>query len=293
MKILVIGKNGQLGKSLKKTITNNKVNDNYFFIGKDDLDLRNSNSIRNYFEDKNFDLIVNCAAYTMVDKAEEESESANQINHIAVAEISKIALKKKSKLIHISTDYVFDGRSNSPYKESDLVNPINNYGFSKLKGEEAVLRIMPKSAIIIRTSWLYSEFGVNFVRTMLKLGKKNKELKVINDQIGSPTYAMNLARAIIEIIQSNFSYKKYNTEIYHFSDAGECSWYEFAEEIFRLENLKCKLIPVLSSQYVLIAKRPRNSVMETMKISRNFKVYPVNWKSSLQEMLIRNAIFNK
>jgi dTDP-4-dehydrorhamnose reductase len=286
MKVLILGKNGQLGKSIKKIITLNQTNEEFLFIGREDLDLSSCKDIRNYFRYQSFDLVINCAAFTRVDFAEDEIESANQINHLAVSELAKVLTLKKTKLIHISTDYVFDGSLSLPYKEDDKVNPVNAYGDSKLKGEKAILKFMPTDAIIIRTSWLYSEFSTNFVKTILRLGEESTEVNVINDQRGSPTYATNLASVILKILQSNFMYKKYNTEIYHYSDAGHCTWHGFAKEIIRLSNLNCKLNPISSSQYPSKTKRPKNSVMDTSKITIDFQVQSINWKISLKNMLL-------
>ena len=210
MRILVTGKNGQLGRSIHKIVNtdtkidNNQSSNDFIFVGRENLDLSSEKNISHYFKNNKFDIIINCAAYTAVDKAEqeEEEELANQINHLAVKQLASIANKQQVRLIHISTDYVFDGDSNKPYIETDTPNPINVYGRTKLAGEKALQTVMPMNALIIRTSWLYSEYGNNFVKTMLKLGKERDELNVIIDQIGSPTYATDLAKAILEIIQN-------------------------------------------------------------------------------------------
>ena len=284
MKVLVIGKNGQLGKSIKINTPINECN-NFSFIGRDDLDLNNSSSIRNYFEDKNFDLIINCAAFTNVDKAEEDIQTANQINHLAVAELAKIVSLKKSKLIHISTDYVFDGKSSIAYSESDKVNPINVYGKTKLNGENAILKELPNNTIIIRTSWLYSEFGNNFVDTILRLGRINNSLKVVDDQIGSPTYATDLAKAILNIIKSRYYEENFKTRIYHFSNSGSCSWYDLAKEIFEFTATECDLIPILTSEYPTKAMRPKNTYMSNNRIISVFQVQQAHWKESLKKCL--------
>ena len=197
MRILVTGKNGQLGKSIHKLVTNIEQTDDFVFVGREELDLSNENNIARYFENNVFDTIINCAAYTAVDKAEKEVVLANQINHLVVSQLAQIAKNQQAKLIHISTDYVFDGESDKPYIETDETNPINVYGKTKLAGEKALQRIMSTDAIIIRTSWVYSEYGNNFVKTMLRLGKERDELNVVSDQIGSPTYATDLANAIL------------------------------------------------------------------------------------------------
>ena len=278
MKILVTGKNGQLGRSIYK-IVNTANGDNlppneFIFVGREELDLSNNNSIINYFDNHDkFDIIINCAAYTAVDKAEEEQELANQVNHLAVKQLANIANEQKAKLVHVSTDYVFDGESDKPYTEIDKTNPINVYGKTKLAGEKALQEIMPTNAIIIRTSWVYSEFGNNFVSTMLRLGKERDEINVVSDQIGSPTYATDLANAILEIIKSKeFREENQTTQIYHYSNEGEMSWYEFAKEIFKIAKIDCKVSPITTEQYPTPAKRPRNTLMNKAKIVEKFSI---------------------
>ena len=288
MRVLVTGKNGQLGKSIYKVVnrdSNHNAQDNEFiFVGRKELDLSSQNNIDNYFDNNSFDIIINCAAYTAVDKAEEEQELANQINHLAVKQLAKIAKAQQAKLIHISTDYVFDGESDKPYTEADATNPINVYGKTKLAGEQVIQETMPNSAIIIRTSWTYSEYGNNFVNTMIRLGKERDELSVVSDQIGSPTYATDLANAILEIIK-NEEFKKAGqaTQIYHYSNAGECNWYEFTKEIFELANIQCTISPITTEQYPAPAQRPGNTLMNKDKITKIFDFQIVNWKKSLSD----------
>ena len=231
MRILVTGKNGQLGQSINKLINietkieNNPSSNEFIFVGREELDLSNNSSIINYFDNHDkFDIVINCAAYTAVDKAEEEQELANQVNHLAVKQLAGIAKEQKARLIHISTDYVFNGESDKPYIETSETNPINVYGKTKLAGEKALQAVMPMNAVIIRTSWVYSEYGNNFVKTMLRLGKERDELNVVSDQIGSPTYATDLAEAILKIISNkNYQNKEQSTEIYHYSNEGKIS----------------------------------------------------------------------
>ena len=289
MRILVTGKNGQLGHSIQKIVSedssNNSQNKNGFiFVGRNELDLSSEDNIANYFNGKGkFDIIINCAAYTAVDKAEEEQTLANQVNHLAVAQLAQIAKNQQAKLIHISTDYVFDGESDNPYTETDVTNPINVYGKTKLAGEKALQEIMPTDAIIIRTSWVYSEFGNNFVKTMLRLGKERDEISVVSDQIGSPTYATDLAEAILDIIQNKaFKEAGQTTQIYHYSNEGEISWYEFAEEIFKIAKIDCKVNPITTNQYPTPANRPRNTVINKGKIAKSFNVKISDWRKSLQ-----------
>jgi len=282
MKILVTGKNGQLGKSIHKIVTNNEQTDEFVFVGREELDLSSTDSIISYFNHNNFDIIINCAAHTAVDKAEEEAVLANQINHLAVAQLAQIAKRQQAKLIHVSTDYVFDGESDKPYTETDVTNPINIYGKTKLAGEQALKEIMPTDAIIIRTSWVYSEYGNNFVKTMLRLGKERDELNVVSDQIGSPTYATDLAEVILEIINDKDCQDKDRlTEIYHYSNEGEISWYEFAKEIFELSGIQCGVSPITTEQYPTPAKRPKNTLMNKDKIAETFSVNIPDWKESL------------
>jgi len=283
MKILVIGKSGQLGQSINKIVSNTQSNNEFVFVGRDQLDLSNENNVASYFESNDFDIIINCAAYTAVDKAESEVELANQVNHLGVKQLAQIANKQKAKLIHISTDYVFDGESDEPYLESNITNPINTYGKTKLAGEQAVLVAMQNGAIIIRTSWVYSEYGHNFVDTMLRLGKERDELNVVSDQIGSPTYAGDLARAILHIIQTEvFLNSSQETQIYHYSNEGICSWFDFAKEIFAFANIQCTISPIITEQYPTPAQRPTNTLMDKDKISQTFGVNIPYWKESLK-----------
>ena len=289
MRILVTGKNGQLGKSINKVVnseveTNNNLNShNFVFVGREELDLNSESNIGHYFDSSDkFDIIINCAAYTAVDKAEEELELANQVNHLAVKQLAEVAKTQQAKLIHISTDYVFDGESDKPYTEADATNPINIYGRTKLAGEKALQETMPTDAIIIRTSWVYSEYGNNFVKTMLRLGKERDELSIVSDQIGSPTYATDLANAILDTMQNKaFKEVGQETQVYHYSNAGEISWYEFAKEIFELESIPCVINPITTDQYPTPAKRPKNTLMGKDKITKTFGVDTRDWKSSI------------
>ena len=290
MRIIVTGENGQLGRSIQKRVNTDTKKDNhqssndFIFVGREELDLSSESSIANYFNKNKFDIIINCAAYTAVDKAELEPELANQINHLALKQLANIANQQHAKLIHISTDYVFDGESDKPYIETDIPNPINVYSRTKLAGEKVLQTLMPTNAIIIRTSWIYSEYGNNFVKTMLKLGKERDELSVVRDQIGSPTYATDLADVMLKIIKNKeFRESDQTTQIYQYSNLGKISWYEFAKEIFKIEKIECKVNPVTSQQYpAASAKRPRNTLMNTNKIVKVFNIKISNWKSSLK-----------
>jgi dTDP-4-dehydrorhamnose reductase len=247
------------------------------------------NSVSECFENNQFDLIINCAAYTAVDKAEQEQELADAINHLAVKQLAKITQDKNSILIHISTDYVFDGTSHKPYVENDKINPQSVYGASKLKGEQAIQSIAPK-AIIIRTSWVYSEYGNNFVKTMLRLGQERENLNVIFDQIGSPTYAKDLADTILLMVDScaaNSNIFQHDTKVhlFHYSNEGVSSWYDFAKAIFELSNIACTVSAIESKDYPTPAKRPHYSVLNKAKIKQNFDLTIPYWKDSLQACL--------
>jgi len=293
MRILVTGKNSQLGRSIQKLVNtdikidNNQSSNEFIFVGREELDLSSENTISHYFSNiDKFNIIINCAAYTQVDKAEQEAELANQINHLAVKQLASIANEQQAKLIHISTDYVFDGKSNKPYVETDTTNPINAYGRTKLAGEQALQAVMSINAIIIRTSWLYSEYGNNFVSTMLRLGKEQDELNVVSDQIGSPTYATDLAGVILEIIKNKeFSKSDQTTQIYHYSNEGAISWYEFAKEIFKIEKIECEVRSITTQQYPTLAKRPRNTLMNKDKIAETLGVSSTFWILSYSKFL--------
>ena len=283
MQILVIGKTGQLGQSINEIVSKMQSCDEFVFVGRDELDLSDIDGVVSYFENNNFDIIINCAAYTAVDMAESEIELADRINHLAIHKIATIANKQQIKLIHISTDYVFSGESNIPYLESDVVNPINIYGKTKLAGEQAVLETMPTDATIIRTSWVYSEYGNNFVDTMMRFGKERDELNVVSDQIGSPTYAVDLAMAILHIIQNEeFLNSGQKTQIYHYSNEGSCSWFDFAKEIFELTNIQCSVNPITTEQYPTPTQRPRNTLMNKDKIAKTFGINIPHWEVSLK-----------
>lgn len=298
-RVLVTGKNGQLGQSLQKLV-DEYSQFKFTFVARDELDLADPQSIANYFSvhSNSFDAIVNCAAYTAVDKAQSEPDLANQINHLAVKQLAQIAKMQAIPLIHISTDYVFDGQSYKPYTEADLTDPQNVYGLTKLKGEQAILASGCKGAII-RTSWVYSEFGSNFVKTMLRLGKERDSLNVIFDQVGSPTYATDLAQAILTFISLSVidtessevieirhqDWQDGVMNIYHYSNEGVCSWYDFAKAIFELSDVSCHVLPIETKDYPTPAKRPHYSVMNKAKIKQLPGLVVPYWRDSLQTCL--------
>jgi len=279
MKVLVIGSDGQLGLEFQK-ISNSFDSLSWVFSTIKTLDLLRLDTINSFLNNINPTLIINCAAYTSVDKAETESKLADLINFKAVDIISRWTANNNKKLIHVSTDYVFDGLSKLPLSENSNTNPINQYGNSKLKGEIACLK-NDSSSIVIRTSWLYSSFGKNFVKTMIDLMKKNNSVKVVNDQIGSPTYAYDLAKVIIEIIMNN----KNKSGLFHYSNEGEISWFEFARSIRELYKLDCEIIGVSSKEFKTLAKRPKYSLLNKSKIKTTFNLEIPNYKQSLEDCI--------
>ena len=283
MFILVIGANSQLGRSINSFVKQQKTSDSFVFVTRDQLDLSSFSNIQNYLETHKFDLIINCAAYTEVDKSEYYKEEADMINHLAVKKIAEIANNNNIKLIHFSTDFVFDGLKHKPYFESDATSPLNFYGQTKLEGENAILSIMKFNAIIIRTSWLYSEYGNNFVATILKLTQKNSNLNIVSDQIGTPTYAGDLGQAVLQIIKSDkFNVLEKVSEVYHFSNKGECSWYDFAKEVVNISGAKCTISPIKTEDYPTAAQRPKYALMSKKKISKEFDLKIISWQDSLK-----------
>ena len=285
MKVLVIGSDGQLGLEFQK-ISNSYDSLSWVFSTIKTLDLVKLDTISSFLNDINPSVIINCAAYTSVDKAETESKLADLINHEAVDIISRWTSDNNKKLVHVSTDYVFDGLSKLPLSENSNTNPINEYGSSKLKGEQVCLK-NDTNSIIIRTSWLYSSFGNNFLKTMIELMKKNNSIKIVNDQIGSPTYAYDLAKGILKIIMN---YKS-ESGLFHYSNEGEISWFEFARSIRELYNLDCEIIGVSSKEFKTLAKRPQYSLLSKSKIKKIFKLEIPNYKQSLEDCI--NAIKNE
>ena len=283
--ILVTGGNGQLGSELKE-LAPKYADYTFLFTDRSQLDITNHAAVEAFVTKNKIHTLINCAAYTQVDKAEEEPNIADAINHLAVGNLAQIAKDKKLKLVHISTDYVFDGTNKKPYLETDSVNPQSVYGQTKLDGELALQRINPTNAIIIRTSWVYSKYGNNFVKTMLRLAETRDEISVVADQIGSPTNAADLAEAIVTLLPK---IDNDSLEIFHYSNEGTCSWYEFAKAIFEIKELSIKVIPIESSQYPTAAKRPSFSVLDKSKIKTLYDIDLLNWKSSLIEFLRGNS----
>ncbi|MFK5938623.1 MAG: dTDP-4-dehydrorhamnose reductase [Sulfurimonas sp.] len=278
--ILVIGANGQVGSELHEL--SGEYTYNFFFTDRDSLDITDKTAVEAFVADNAINAIINTAAYTAVDKAEEDAKNANKVNHLAVKYLAEIAKENNIALIHISTDYVFDGKNYKPYTEDDITNPNGVYGQTKLDGEKAMQAINPHNSIIIRTSWVYSSFGANFVKTMLRLGKEKDSLGVISDQVGTPTYARDLAQAILEILPKISNEK---VEIYNYSNEGVLSWYDFAKEIMHMAKLKCEINPIETSQYPTLATRPHYSLLNKAKIKSEFGIAIPYWKDSLDNCL--------
>jgi dTDP-4-dehydrorhamnose reductase len=276
--ILITGSNGQLGSELKKSAA--LFNDaNLEFTDVDLLDITDREALARFCSGKNFKYIINCAAFTAVDKAETETALAHKINVDAVRNLTELASAIDAFLIHVSTDYVFAGKNFLPYTESDPISPQSAYGRTKADGEAEALKYA--KSIIVRTSWLYSSFGNNFVKTMLKLTKEREQVNVIFDQIGTPTYAGDLANAIISIV----NYQGKNSPqpgVYHYSNEGVCSWYDFATEIAELAGNKAKVLPIETKDYPSVTQRPYYSVLNKSKIKATFGITIPHWKESLK-----------
>jgi len=281
MKILITGAYGQLGNEIN-CLTTKYPEWQFLFTDVDTLDITNESALEIWFKNNKLDYVINCAAYTAVDKAETDSETAKKVNSLAPKLLGKFSKKFDAKLIHISTDYVFDGEAFTPYSESDSVNPKGVYGETKLLGEQFCLEENSES-LVIRTSWLYSTFGNNFVKTMLRLGKERGKLNVVFDQIGTPTYAADLANAILSVIQiSEKQPEKFVPGIYHYSNEGVASWFDFAKAVFEISGVKCDVSPVRSVEFPTPAKRPNYSVLDKSKIKKTFGITIPYWRESLK-----------
>ena len=283
MNILVTGSNGQLGSEIKDIVIH-YPNFKFFFMDLPELDICKSSQLEVFFKDKNINTVINCAAYTSVDQAEEDAEIAEQVNSKGVLNLVNALKKVDGKLIHISTDYVFDGTSFLPYKETDPVSPIGVYGKTKRAGELAVIN-SDIDSIVIRTSWLYSAYGNNFVKTMMRLGKEKKKLKVIFDQIGTPTFAGDLANTCLAILSNEQNRIDKAGKVYHFSNEGVASWYDFATAVMKINKLDCEVLPIETKDYPTLAKRPHYSVLNKAKIKQNFKITIPYWIDSLEECI--------
>lgn len=275
-KILVTGGNGQLGSELKDLAAARPA-DEFTFVDLGDLDISDEASVQTYMSDRNFDFIINCAAYTAVDKAEEEKQLSEKVNADAVRILSTISVRKKIRLIHISTDYVFDGEFNQPIGEDAVPNPLSVYGRTKLQGE----KYLPADAYLIRTSWVYSTYGKNFVKTILNLARQREELSIVADQYGTPTYARDLAKVVLSIIDSG----KDAPGTYHYSNEGATTWFDFAYSIKEHFNLPCRVKPIRTAEYKTAAVRPKFSVLDKTRIKRTFDINIPHWSQSLKECL--------
>ncbi len=273
-KVIVTGANGQLGKEFQQLVSSFPFE--FIFLTKDDLSINQPAEVKKIFREHQPQYLINCAAYTAVDKAENEKDIAFQVNAAATGELAAMCKEQHAKFIHISTDYVFDGSATVPYRENDLPNPQGVYGASKSEGEKLAVKNNPES-IIIRTSWLYSSYGKNFVKTMMRLMSEKEEINVVNDQFGSPTYAPDLAAAIMQIV----SFGKWVPGIYHYSNEGIISWHDFAVAIKELTGSTCKINPITTAQYPTTAKRPAYSVLDKTKIQTTFGISIRGWKDGL------------
>jgi dTDP-4-dehydrorhamnose reductase len=284
MRVLITGSNGQLGSEIKELENNDKKVD-LIFKDLPELDICNFKALQSFILDNNINAVINCAAYTAVDKAEEETIIAKKVNYEGVLNIVNALQAVNGKLVHISTDYIFDGNHFLPYKESDPVSPIGVYGETKRAGELAVIN-SDLDSIVIRTSWLYSAYGNNFVKTMLRLGNEKENLGVIFDQVGTPTYARDLAKTCLDILcgDSSVNISK-NGNLYHFSNEGVTSWYDFAISIMELGGANCKVKPIQTKDYPILAKRPQYSVLNKSKIKTDFKIEIPYWRDSLKDCI--------
>jgi len=279
--ILVTGGKGQLATCIKD-IAKDLDGYNFIYVDLDELDITNSAEVDTFFDTESISHCVNCAAYTAVDRAESEGELAEMVNKVGAQNLAKACKNNGAELIQISTDFVFDGKKSQPYLEDDVAKPLSVYGLTKLNGEYAVLNTLP-TAFVLRTSWLYSEHGQNFFKTMLRLGKERDNLNIVYDQIGTPTYAGDLAKVIVKIITENIV----NYGVYHYSNEGVASWYDFAKAIFDESGAKLKLMPIRSEAYPTPAKRPAYSVMDKSKIKEALLLEIPYWRDSLKQCLTK------
>ena len=283
MNVLVTGSNGQLASCIKD-LAKRDTSLNFIYTDYQELDICDLKQVEVFFKsNQKIDYCINCAAYTAVDKAESEVEKAFEINATGPKNLAQVCSEFDTILIQISTDFVFDGEKTEPYVETDVANPISVYGASKLQGEVEIKKIVKKH-FIIRTSWLYSEHGNNFMKTMLRLAETRDEISVVSDQIGTPTYAGDLAEVILKIVRS----KNTNFGLYHYSNDGVASWYDFAEAIFKASNTEIRLNAIKTEAYPTPAKRPVYSVMDKTKIKSVLKMKTLDWQDSLKKAIASN-----
>lgn len=282
--ILITGAYGQLGSELKE-LSAKYPQFNFFFTDADTLDICNKEAVSDFVSNNGINYLINCAAYTAVDKAEDEAELCAKINRDAVRNLGEAAAANQAKVLHVSTDYVFDGQNFRPYVETDPVCPQSVYGETKLAGEQALMAACPDSAVV-RTAWLYSAYGNNFVKTMMRLGQEREALGVIFDQVGTPTYAADLAEALMKMVV----YAEENSfvpGVYHFSNEGVCSWYDFAKKIHKLVGINCKVSPLETADYPTKAQRPHYSVLNKKKIKTTFGITIPHWEDSLTDCIAK------
>ena len=279
MNILITGANGQLGNEMR-VLSAAHPQHTYFFTDVQELDICDADAVRAFIADSRVDVVVNCAAYTDVDKAEDNPELCDRLNPLAPGYLAEAAEAMGAALIQVSTDYVFDGTAHVPYREDDTPCPNSVYGRTKLAGEQVLQQVCP-DAIIVRTAWLYSTFGNNFVKTMLRLGTERDTLNVIFDQVGSPTYAADLAKAIFAIIEA----PEKVPGIYHFTNEGVCSWYDFTVSIHRIAGITCKVVPIESDAYPVRTPRPHYSVLNKAKIKQTYGIEIPHWEDALQRCI--------
>jgi dTDP-4-dehydrorhamnose reductase len=282
MKILITGANGQLGQAMRQVLSTEHPDVTAIYATHEMLDMTDASAVERFIADNDVTYVVNCAAYTAVDRAEDDKAQCTAVNVDGVKNLAFAADNVGAKVIHISTDYVFDGKSYRPYHESDKVSPCSHYGATKRMGETALLALAPDS-IVIRTGWLYSQYAHNFVKTILRKSRELPQLKVVCDQVGTPTYAVDLARAIVKIIRS----PQWVQGIYHYSNSGVCSWYDFAKAIMEFGGTAagCKLVPILTEDYPTAATRPYYSVLDKSRIRLTYAVEVPHWIDSLKECI--------
>lgn len=281
IRLLVTGANGQLGREMRYLLADDQRFD-AIYTDIDELDITDAEAVNHFMGIHKFDYIVNCAAYTAVDRAEDDESTARQINGHAVRVLASAASRYNVRLIHVSTDYVFDGMANRPYREDDPTHPVSVYGLTKLEGELILQEILPEQHVILRTAWLYSAHGKNFVKTMLELGRTRSSLKVVYDQVGSPTLATDLASAIVTVLSA----PQWHPGIYHYSNEGAISWYDFTKAIHRLAGITtCDVQPCLSNEFPSRAHRPSYSVFDKSKFKTTFNVTIPYWEDSLASLI--------
>lgn len=277
--VLVTGSKGQLGNEVQ-VLASSYLQFQFIFTDVEELDICDRKAVEKYFAERKIDVLLNCAAYTAVDKAEEDVELCYRINEKAVGILGEVAAQYGTKMVHVSTDYVFDGTSYLPYTEDRPVCPATIYGKSKLAGEQLLMDVCP-AAVIVRTSWLYSSYGNNFVRTMIKLGRERDTLNVIFDQVGTPTYAADLADALLQIVSAD----KFIPGVYHYSNEGVCSWYDFTIAIHQIAGIDCRVLPIESKDYPAKTPRPHYSVLNKKKIKSNYNIQIPHWEDGLRRCM--------